>query len=181
MFSLFYNPAVTVSQLTPVLSLEECLCQANSGNLRYQTKLVRLNWMIDDLRHNPIQKPFLVNRSLQIITGDTRYMALQVHTSITHVPVLMTARDAPANWVDIQNKIELGELLDIHPGDIITNWDWHKRELDWIEFAYPHTHNHMHDENQRKRMIERYLKVHPDTVFDQDWLSCTIDWSLYDH
>jgi hypothetical protein len=137
--------------------------------------------MIDNLRYNHIQKPFLVDSDLEIITGDTRYMALQLHSHIKYVPVLMTARDAPDNWVNIQNREELGELLNILPEDIITNYDWTEQQLDWIEFAYPHTSDHMHDEAQRERMIQNYLKVHPDTVFDQSWLLEIIDWSLYDH
>jgi hypothetical protein len=182
MYSLFYNPAVPVDCLTPVLSLDECLKGANAGNTSYQTKLVRLNRMVDDLRYNPIQKPFLVDRDLGIITGDTRYMALQFHNHISHVPVLMTARDAPSNWINIHTRDELGELFDIHPEDIITNYDWHKKPLDWIEFAYyGPACNHMHNENQRERMIRNYLTAYPITVFDYNWVSEIIDWSLYDH
>lgn len=181
MYSLYYNPAVAVEQLTPVLTLQECLLQANAGNLSYRTNLVRLNWMVDDLRHNPIQKPFLVDSNLTIITGDTRYMALQLHRHISHVPVLMTSRYASDNWIDIQSREELGELLNINPENILTNWDWKERTLDWIEFAYPCTVDHMHDESQRERMIRNYLKTHPGTVFNQDWLLEIVDWSLYDH
>ena len=179
MYRLFYNPAVAVEQLTPVLTLNECLLQANAGNLSYQIKLVRLNWMVHDLRYNTIQKPFLVDQNLQIITGDTRYMALQLHTEITHVPVLMSARDAPNNWVNIEDRAELGQLLDISPEHILTNYNWTDHELDWIEFAYSHTSNHMHDEGQRERMILNYLKQHPNTVFNQDWLMEIVDWNLY--
>jgi len=181
MYSLYYNPAVAVEQLTPVLTLNECLLRANAGNLAYQTNLVRLNWMVNDLRYNPIQKPFLVDKDLEIITGDTRYMALQLHSHIERVPVLMTARDAPDNWVNIQNRKELGELLNILPEDIVTNYNWTEQQLDWIEFAYPHTSDHMHNEAQRERMILNYLKEHPDIVFNQSWLLEIIDWSLYDH
>lgn len=181
MYYLFYNPSVAVETVVPTISLDQYLYDANNGNLSYQINLVRLNWMIDDLRHNHIQKPFLVDRNFRIITGDTRYMALQLHPKITHVPVLMTATTAPVGWEEIHSHKELGELLNILPENIITNWHWTERELDWIEFAYPHTSDHMHDEAQRQRMIQNYLKVHPDTVFDQDWLLEIIDWSLYDH
>lgn len=182
MYSLFYNPAIAIEQLTPVLSLDECLAGANIDNLAYQINLVRLNWMVDDLKQNPLQKPFLIDCGLKIVTGDTRYMAIQFHKNITHVPALMTAKSAPANWMYIRDKKELGELLNIDPEDIITNYDWQEKSLDWIEFAfYGPACDHMHDESQRKRMIENYLTVHPDTVFDYDWVSEKIDWSLYDH
>ena len=136
--------------------------------------------MVNDLRYSFIQKPLLVDHDFNIITGDTRHMALQVHKHITHVSALMSAQTAPDNWVDIQSRYELAELLDIDPKNIITNSDWSKQQLDWIEFAYPHTENHMHDEDQRTRMIENYLQQHPDTVFDKKWLSEIIDWKIYD-
>jgi len=182
MYKLFYNPSVSVTSLQPVLSLEECFDQANAGNVDEQNRLVRINWMIQDLCYNPIQKPFLVSGSFRIITGDTRLMALRFHPSITHVPVLMTSAVAPwLGWSEIENKTELGKLLNIDPDDILTHWDWHEKPLNWIEFAYAHTENHMHDEDQRVRRICNYLIKYPDTIFDQDWLLETIDWSLYDH
>jgi len=183
MYKLFYNSCVPTEQLKPVLTLDACLEGANNNNLTYRTNLVRLNWIIQDLKYNNIQKPFLVDDKLQIITGDTRYMAIQFHPNIQHVPCLMTAETCnDPGWVDIKNKTELGELLDIDPEDIITNYDWELKPLDWIEFAfYGPACNHMHDESQRERMIVNYLTQHPDTVFNQAWVSEKIDWSLYDH
>ena len=181
MYKLFYNPSVTISALRPSLSLIQCLQDANTGNLSYRINLVRLNWMIKDLRYNPIQKPLLIDGAFRIITGDTRLMALQLHSKITRVPALMTSEVAPFEWKEINDKIELGKLLNIEPDDILTNWDWHEKPLDWIEFAYSHTSDHMHDESQRERMIVNYLAEYPETIFDQDWLLSSIDWSLYDH
>lgn len=182
MYKLFYNPSFIVTALHPELSLEECFAQANSGNVDEQNRLVRVNWMIQDLRHNPIQKPFLITGGFKIITGDTRLMALRFHPKISHVPVLMTATASPwIRWREVKDKIELGKLLNIDPADILTNWDWHERPLDWIEFAYAHTEDHMHDEDQRVRRIRNYLAKYPDTIFDQDWVCSKIDWSLYDH
>ena len=181
MYKLFYNPTVSITALHPMLSLEECFDQANSGNVDEQNRLVRVNWMIQDLHYNAIQKPFLITGGFRVVTGDTRLMALQFHPNITHVPVLMTSTVAPFDWKEIKNKTALGKLLNINPRDILTNWDWHKKPLDWIEFAYKHTEHHMHDEDQRTRRICNYMTKYPDTIFDQDWLSERIDWSLYDH
>ena len=184
MYKLFYNPSVNVTALRPGLSLEECFAQANSGNIDEQNRLVRVNWMIQDLHHNPIQKPFLITSGFKIITGDTRLMALQFHPAISHVDALVQV-DSNATlgsaWNEVKDKTELGKLLNIAPEDILTNWDWHERPLDWIEFAYAHTEDHMHDEDQRVRRISNYLAKYPGTVFDQDWVCSRIDWSLYDH
>mgnify|MGYP000168023539 FL=1 len=181
MYKLFYNPSVTATALRPQLSLTECLQDANAGNRSYRTNLVRLNWMIKDLNYNPIQKPLLIDGAFRVVTGDTRLMALQLHPQITRVPALMTSEVAPHDWKPIEDKTELGKLLRIDPDDILINWDWHEKPLDWIEFAYSHTSNHMHDESQRERMITNYLAKYPGTIFDQDWLLSSIDWSLYDH
>ena len=181
MYKLFYNSNFPVTALRPVLCLEECFAQASCGNVDEQKRLVRVNWMIQDLHYNPIQKPFLVDGSFNIITGDTRMMALQFHPKITHVPVLMTSTVAPFDWEEIEDKTQLGKLLNILPEDILTNWDWHDKKLDWIEFAYAHTEHHMHDVQQRERMILNYLDKYPGTIFDQDWVCSKIDWSLYDH
>ena len=181
MYKLFYNSNFPVTALRPVLGLEECFAQANDGNVDEQNRLVRVNWIIQDLYYNPIQKPFLVDGAFNIVTGDTRMMALQFHPKITHVPVLMTSTVAPFDWKEIEDKTALGRLLCINPEHILTNWDWHDKKLDWIEFAYAYTEHHMHDEDQRTRRICNYLIKYPDTTFDQDWLESRIDWSLYDH
>jgi hypothetical protein len=137
--------------------------------------------MVGDLDYNPIQKPLLIDGAFRVVTGDTRLMALQLHPGTTHVPVLMTSEVAPRlGWVNIKNKTELGKLLNIDPKNILTNWDWHDKPLDWIEFAYSHTSDHMHDQQQRERMILNYLAKYPGTIFDKDWLRKRIDWGLYD-
>lgn len=182
MYKLFYNSNFPVTVLRPGLSLEKCLQDANTGNIDYQTNLVRLNWMVKDMKYNGIQKPLLVNGAFCIITGDTRFMALKLNPQITRVPVLMSSTVSPKiAWTEVADKIHLGKLLNIDPDNILTNYSWNEKQLDWIEFAYSHTNNHMHDEQQRKRMIQNYLGKHPDTIFDQDWLLSSIDWSLYDH
>jgi hypothetical protein len=184
MYKLFYNSSISITLLRPGLSLEQCLDQANSGNVDEQNRLVRVNWMIQDLHHNPIQKPFLINSRFKVITGDTRLMALRFHPAISHVAAVAQVDDNAtlgSGWIQVNDKIELGKLLNIDPVDILTNWDWHERSLDWIEFAYAHTEDHMHDEDQRVRRIRNYLAKYPDTIFDQDWVYSKIDWSLYDH
>ena len=182
MYKLFYNSSFPITALQPVLSLQKCLDGANAGNRSYRTNLVRLNWMVDHVKYNGIQKPFLVDGAFRIITGDTRKMALDLNSQITRAPVLMSSTVAPKlGWIDIKDKVELGKVLKIDPEDIITNHSWNEKQLDWIEFAYSHTINHMHDESQRERMISNYLDKYPDTIFDQDWVCSRIDWSLYDH
>lgn len=181
MYKLFYNSNFPVTALSPVLSLDECLHGANLGNISYRTKLVRLNWMVKDIKYNGVQKPLLVDGAFRIITGDTRFMALKLNPQINRVPVLMSSTVAPkVSWSEVTDKAHLGKLINIDPEDIIINNDWHNDQLDWIEFAYPHTHNHMHNEQQRERMILNYLADYPNTIFDRDWCTKSIQWDMYD-
>jgi len=182
MYKLFYNPAVRVEMLVPCQSLEQCLMHANLGDISCRIKLVRLNWMVKHVAEHGIQKPILVDSHFNILTGDTRKMALDLNPSITHVPVVMTGKVSPDDWITVRDKKHLADLLKTCTKDIIVNYnDWYSKPLDWLEIAYPHTEDHMHVVSDRERMINNYLARHPDTIFDQDWLSETIDWSLYDH
>ena len=182
MNQLFHNSKNPVTVLKPRLTLENFLQEANNGNLSYLINMVRLNWMVNDIRYNGMQKPILVDGAFNIITGDTRAMALRLNPKVKYVPLLMSSTVAPkVGWQLVQDKKHLGKLLNIHPDDILTNYEWKEKQLDWIEFAFMHTQNHMHDESQRERMILNYLAKYPDTIFDQDWLLSSIDWSLYDH
>lgn len=182
MYNLFYNLSVPVKSLIPKLSLDECLQGANTGNLSYRTKLVRLNWMIQDLKHNDILKPLLINQDLQVLTGDTRLMALSFYPKKSHVPVLISGKYSPFdNSILIENKKHLADLLGATEDDILTDCNWHEQQLNWLEVAFIHVKNHMHDEQQRARMIRNYLKQYPNTIFDRAWCQTFIDWSRYDN
>jgi formyltetrahydrofolate hydrolase len=181
MLELFYNPRVPIQQLKPVLDLNSCIDQANNRDPYSLSNMMFLNWMIDNLRHTPIQKPLLLDKNYRVITGDTRLMALSFYPEVQHVPVLMNSSHAPANWLLIKDQTALAALLNLAVEDIITNWDWHDKQLDWIEFAYQHTSNHPHDQDQRQKRILRYLEQYPDTVFSYEWLSVPVDWSKFDN
>lgn len=179
---LLYNPSVSVATLTPLSNLDQILQDANNRvNSNQLAKIVRLNWMTENLKHEPIYKPLLVDSELTVQTGDTRMAAIQLADSITHVPCLMSASvdNMSLDWIYVQDNDHLGELLNIDPKHIMSHKDWHFNEIDWIEFGYAHTANHMHDEDERYRMITRYLEQYPDTVFTKEWLQTPVDWSNY--
>jgi hypothetical protein len=192
MYKLLYNPSVFIKVIQPIMTVDQLLSIANnalhSNSLsEYQqdalANLVRLNWMIQDLQHNTIQKPLLLSSGLTVETGDTRLMAASFNPRITTVPALLTVKTniSMPEWITVINAEHLGKLLNIDPKNImLNNQDWTKQQLSWIEFAYPHTQNHMHDEQQRVRMISNYLsKQSKEFVFTREWLQTPIDWSKW--
>ena len=193
MFKLLYNPSVSIKVIQPIMTVDQLISIANgavhSGSLsEYQqdalANLVRLNWMIEDLQHNIIQKPLLLSSELTVVTGDTRLMAASFHPRITTVPALLTVENniSMPEWITVINTDHLGKLLNIDPKNImLNNQDWTKQQLSWIEFAYPHTSNHMHDESQRLGIMHRYIEKQPqDFLFTRKWLQTPIDWSKWD-
>jgi len=194
MYKLLYNPSVSIKVIQPIMTVDQLLSIANgalhsSSLSEYQqdalANLVRLNWMIEDLQHNIIQKPLLLSSELTVVTGDTRLMAASFHPKIITVPALLTVKNniSMPEWITVINADHLGKLLNIDLKNIIlNNQDWTKQQLTWIEFAYPHTSNHMHNEKQRLDMVYRYLEKQPhDFQFTREWLQTPVDWSKWDN
>lgn len=180
---LLYNPSVAISDLRPYADINSMLRDANSRlNKNQLAKMVRLNWMVQNIKDEPIRKPFLVTNRLIIHAGDTRYAAIQLNNfGITHVPCLMTTTIDNLNpdWIYIHDKDHLAQLRDIEPKNIMVHRDWNFDEIDWIEFAYSDTQHHMHDEDERYSMIVNYLEQYPDTVFTQEWLQTPVNWEEF--
>jgi hypothetical protein len=179
---LLYNPGVLVTTIKPLCSLDQMLDEANQNlNSNTMANMVRLNWMVTNLKDEPVQKPLLIDHTGTVQTGDTRLAAIGLNEHIMHVPCVMTAPVDQMNldWIYVEDKNHLGELLNIDSTDILTHDDWNYSSIDWIEFAYPHTAHHMHDEQERLHMIKKYLEQNPDTVFTRDWLQTPVNWSDY--
>ena len=184
MYDLYYNPFTPVDLIKSELTLDVCLKRANRKDMHVLRNMVRLNWMVHDLKSNIICKPILLRNNFEVFCGDTRMMAVKMNAHIKDVPALLQVDDnttVGSDWIKVQNVLHLAELIGTTPENIIYNQNWNEQPLEWIEFAMPHTVNHMHDEQQRERMISNYLNKYPGTIFDQDWCCSKIDWSLYDH
>ena len=110
---MLYNPAVSVTELIPTASISSILSDANNRvNSNQLAKMVRLNWMVENLKHEPIYKPLLVNHDMVVQTGDTRLAAVKLSKHITHVAVLISA---PVEHMNLdcmydQDNSDLGEL-----------------------------------------------------------------------
>lgn len=179
---MLYNASVPVDLIKPFCDLDQMLADANQAtNSNAMAKMVRLNWMVANLKDEPVQKPLLIDHTNTVQTGDTRIAAISLNEHITHVPCVMTAPVDQMNldWVYVEDKQQLGKMLSIDPEDILLHDDWHYSSIEWIEFAYMHTAHHMHDEQQRYQMIVNYLEQHPDTVFTREWLQSPVNWLDY--
>jgi hypothetical protein len=128
----------------------------------------------------------LRNGQLVTVTGDTRLQAIELSPHITHVSCLASiSTDMQENfkyWDLIPNLEMLACLMNISKDKIILNQDnYTDQELDWIEFDLQETSTHMHDEEQRLRMIYNYLDQQTeDFQFTREWLQTLIVWNQYD-
>ena len=199
-YCLLYNPRLLVSAVFPVLPLNTLLNRCNEtlqqpqeswtpGQIDDLARLVRLNWMVEDLKTHPIIKPLVLNLRyflMTTITGDTRLQAIELSPHVTVVSALLTIKrqylDQFPDWTEIKDNDHLASQMRIPVEKLIfseDNYDWKTQELDWIEFDLVETSHHMHDEDERFRMIVNYLEQHPDTVFTRKWLQNPIKWSEY--
>ena len=187
---LLYHPRVSVKFINPVVNLDQLITFVNADrtNKNLLAKTVRLNWMVKNLKHEPIYKPLLtVLRAGKLVTatGDTRLQAIELNPHITYVSCLVSLplelQENFKYWDTVVDQKNLAAYLNIDIDDIIVNKDWNRFELDWIEFALPDTAKHMHDEEQRLRMINNYLITQPkDFKFSREWFKTAIDWNQYD-
>lgn len=165
------------------MTLSQALALANRKDMNTCAKLVRLNWITNDLKINPIRKPIVVNNTWHTIVGDTRVMAMDV-LGITSAPVLAQL-DSPQGTV-ITHLDQLWPALGFDTTAILRvdpAWaDPLCESVDYFDIQHQSTSHHMHDEQQRHRMIRNYLNKQPsDFEFTADWCAESIDWKLWDY
>jgi hypothetical protein len=181
--SLCWIKHCDVQRIRPVRVLDQMLAQANQptdhGDSR--ANLVRLNWMVENLRQDRLRKPIFVDDNWQVIVGDTRMMALDI-LGRTHAPVL--AQLLKPEGVVIQNREDLRHHCGLRAVKIITdppNTDIFCDTVKWVEIVDPDSSHHMHNEDQRARMIKNYLAGQsPEFQFTRDWCAQPVTWSQWD-
>jgi len=170
------------SRVRPVRTLEQMLAQANQDHSWGDSRanLVRLNWMVQDLRSNPLRKPLLVDNDWRIIVGDTRLMAIDL-LGWTQVPVL--AQLEHAQGTVIVDRAQLQQVLGYHELDILVappQADLFRESVTWAEFNEPGSQYHMHDHEARDQQMARWLAQQPPGHrFTHEWCLEAIDWAEY--
>lgn len=176
---LCWLPDCDRSRITPLRTLDQMLSQANQpqhwGDSR--ANLVRLNWMVQDLRVNALRKPIVVDRDWRIIVGDTRLMAIEL-LGRTQVPVLAQL-EIPQGQV-VTDLDQLCRVCGWDDIEILTQpvgADFFGEAVTWVEFLDPLSQHHMHDEDLRHRMMQQWLSHQPQNFkFTRQWCLEPIDW-----
>lgn len=198
-YELYYNPNAPIWHFTSVMSHDQKVEFANDIALpelrerNYEpvhvdllANMVRLNWMCFNVKWQPLIKPIVAtvqcNGDWQTVVGDTRLAAYELN-GFTRIRALLQCETAPREpgWLKILNRQCLAIAGGCKETDLIVD-DWHSAPLEWIEFASEHTKDHMHDQQQRFRMMCNYIKTQTDDFkFSKFWFLEIIDWSLYNH
>jgi len=201
---LLYHPEIDVKRLHPEMNVNQLLESVNTHHLPTITasptpiqrniiaKLVRLNWLIQDLKTNNLMKPFVVrktNEHFQVINGDTRMQALEFNPHITHVNCVLTTsveyqdNYEASGWITVNSRDHLANLLQMRVKDLIYDTDWRFELVKWMEFAIPEAANHMHDEKIRYfAFYDWYVNQIISSggkppIIDRDWLETPRTWN----
>lgn len=212
-YTLVYHPRIEKTWVTPVLTLDNLLefvnnnvltkprDQHNDGEINAIARLIRLNWMVQDLRSNPMVKPIVAYCKFsnyrdpeetdiwEVVIGDTRLQALELLPEIKHVAVILQIPVFQRDYYNFKEWRTVNTAADVatalgQPGRdvVICNQDWHKEQLDWLEFDLPNSETHMHDEDARLRMGYNYLdQAGSNFKFTREWLQTPVDWSKFDN
>lgn len=178
---LCWIPQAARSWIHPVRTLDLMIEQANAAEGDSRANSVRLNWMVDDLRHNPLHKPILVDAGWRVVVGDTRIMAADL-LGWTTVPVLAQLHEPVGHVIADQNALirwlglSKSAQIQHRPMDV----DLYSEPVTWFDIDIGNTKHHMHAEDQRQRQIDRYLaEQHPGFQFTQEWYRQPINWTRY--
>lgn len=206
-YAAFYNAAVPIDNLTPGQTLSGAVSVANrllkiygrdlytwpSQHTYEIARLVRANWIYQNLSSEPIRKPFLVHRGsrgLAIDCGDTRFMALQAQGNHCTVSAILSCTLDQAhrysNWSRILTSQDLIDCVrfDKQSARVIytaapPNAD---HAFTWLDVGDNSTSHHLHSVEQRLHMAQRYLQQQNSNFkFDEQWINTKIDWDYYGH
>ena len=205
-YSLLFKRDFSVNKIAPLLSLNDLIQKCNKilqvpreDHDHYQknllAKMVRLSWLVHNLKEEPIMKPLLLNlRHFQVTvsTGDTRLQAIAMNPHVIELPCLLSIKskyvDQFPDWKVVDDLHHLALACKMLPEEIVFEdgfQSWYNKELQWIEFDLYESGNHMHDEPQRLRMMYNYLDTKDDTFeFSREWLNVYRDqeyWIHYDY
>ena len=175
-YLLCWLPETNINVLNPVSTLEDMLERANTGDPDALANMVRLNWMVQDLRRNPMIKPIFCDHEYRVIVGDTRIAAAKL-VGITHVPVMAYLTESRGQICKTINDIKIlsGFSTDAHVSWIPWTIDPTTAVPDWIDIGDQRTAHHGHNESRRLEAMQDYLKKNPQPL-TPEWLLEPRDW-----
>jgi len=176
--------------IKPLMTLDRLLEVANrnlddrAGIGFHEVMIMRLNWIVNDLKSNPMRKPIVVDQDWRTIVGDTRLMALDVLSGHVYVPVLIKTQQSQG--ILINNIAQLQQILGFDEHSTVS---WQPGESDlfcdpisWFDIGDESTARHWLDEGAAAVVMDRYLNAQEgDFRFTRAWCSEPVDWySLLD-
>lgn len=196
-FCMFYKIEVDPTLLIPGQLLSTSLNHVNNclrtrgpniaewpwGDQDEATRLVRVNWIYQNLQQEPIRKPILIDHLHRVICGDTRLMALCLLKNLPTVSVVMFCpihlQDQYDHWIRIHNNQDLIKAAKFEPGAQVLV-DINHDGICWLEIGDQSTAHHLHDHHTRVVMMTNYLKTQSaDVEITTQWCTDPIDWSKF--
>lgn len=202
-YVMFYVPKWPAAALHPVCTLDQCIREVNhrlcrsgrdlgqwsAGDQDQIARLLWANWIFANLSQEPIRKPVLVHREIDrfvVDCGDTRLMALELVAGSAEVSVVITDlainADRYQGWTAIRNSQELREACGFGAdAEVLFNVVHTDHAIDWLEIGDATTAHHLHNVDQRIRMMQHYLDQQDSGfLFDRAWAQSSIEWSEFD-
>lgn len=207
-FAMFYLTEYRSDQLISVVTLQQALDECNKNIDLYGfdmskwqvyneynngPRLVRVNWIYQNLNQEPIRKPFLVHREnnqFVVDCGDTRLMSLSLLDKPVNVDLLITCRidqiEEYPSGIRIFNSSQLIDTLNFDKASavVLCNTVENRNQdyiINWIEVGDQTTAHHLHDDQHRAKLLQAYLRDQGiDFRFSRDWAKSGIDWDYYD-
>jgi len=193
-FCMFYKAGVNPMLLTPGQLLSTSLNHVNYclhtlgtnivewpwGDQDEAARLVRINWIYQNLQQEPIRKPILIDHLHNVICGDTRLMALFLLKDLPTVSVVMVCpihmQDQYNHWIQIHNNQDLIQATNFKP-DAQVLVEINSDKICWLEIGDQSTAHHLHDHDTRVFMMTNYLKTQPANFeITTQWCTDSIDW-----
>ena len=191
---LFYHPTFN-HQLINYQHRFEDLCNwsnnrykdffTNKNNHNQIARIVKLNMWIADIKTQGIVKPMLIcyDGKFTCATGESRLRTLECIPEVAHVTAFITTHQQHAHKFSHLEPVitfnQFAELCNAKVGqqflfrftDAQAPWglDWYEYNSDQVRWVTP-------SEDYCVSAVRKYLKDHPDTVFNKEWFSKLVDW-----
>lgn len=170
-YLLYWIPDCDINLLRPVLDLDRAIDLANQGDPAQLANMVRLNWMIHDLKRGPMIKPIFCRDEFDVIVGDTRIMAAQL-AGVDRVPV-MCYSTYPTGQL-CRDRDDLRRCAGFLPSAVISfspDVDIMTEPPEWIDIGDHRTQHHGHDESRRLTAARPFRGS-----ITREWLLQHHDW-----
>jgi hypothetical protein len=189
---LCYYPDFPTAKATLSLPLERLISKTNERESYFMGRSAKLNWLVNDLRDQPIHKPILLDPQGKTITGDTRLWACDIleissiptliyqaqpggqvidgldqFYSITDVPITSTVSWGPSHRDFFTQPVDNYNVYHQESSDMTGGYQSHRMFIS------------LEDRHWRTRVMWNYLNQNPEIVIDRSWYKRSISWKDY--